>query len=616
MHEELIWNAAAVFIIGIGAQWLAWRLRLPSILLLLLSGILVGPAVLGWVEPDRLLGDALLPFVSISVGIILFEGGLSLRFHELRASGQAVWRLVSTGALITWVAIAALAYWLLHFDLSVAILLGAILIVTGPTVIGPVLRQVRPTGKAGDVLKWEGILIDPLGAVMAVLVFEMLFLSSAGEATRHILLSLGEFILIGGGLGLLGAGVMILLLRHFWIPDHLHSAVTLMSVVFIFTFANWLQAESGLLAVTVMGLALANQRYVDVRHIVEFKENIRVILIALLFILLGARVSLAEITHVGWREVLFLLALILVVRPLSVFLSTWRTRLSLRERAFVAWMAPRGIVAAAVSSVFALRLEEAGMHEGNALAPLTFLVIISTVLVYGLTVQPVARRLGVASPQPQGFLIASAEAWVRRLALLLQQHGIPVRLVDTNEQHVREARQMGLTAYHANVLSDFVETNIDLGGVGRLLACTPNDEVNILACAKFTHTFGRKEVYRLAPKKRAQSRLDQPREQLHGRLAFGDDVTCDALSVGLGAQSLNVVAVDDRAGDLEALLKRWVPLFTITRQGQIRVVTAEAKPTLQPGNVIVFADLSGEASGADSQAASDMLQSEDCTDPR
>ena len=293
-------SLAAIVVMGLGAQWLAWRLRLPSILFLLAVGFAAGQAGLGFIDPQALFGEKLLfPIVSLSVAIILFEGGLTLRVSELRETGKVVLSLILLGALVTWGLTTASAYWLLEFDIKLAVLFGALLIVTGPTVVLPLLRQVRPGEQIRNILKWEGILNDPLGAIVAVLVFQALFsgLSDTGgdPGLLHAVEGLLKAALIGGGLGILGAACILFCLKRYLIPDFLQSAITLMTVVVVFASSNYLQEESGILGVTVMGLCLPNQRWVAVRHIIEFKDNLRVLLISALCIVLSARISLEDL---------------------------------------------------------------------------------------------------------------------------------------------------------------------------------------------------------------------------------------------------------------------------------------------------------------------------------
>jgi NhaP-type Na+/H+ or K+/H+ antiporter len=357
-HSTLLY-LAGVLVLGIAAQWLAWRLRFPSILLLLGFGFTLAAVAepLGWIDPSSVVDDALLlPVVSLSVAVILFEGGLTLRLAELREAGRALLRLITLGALLTWglTTLAARCFCGLGWPLS--LLLGAILVVTGPTVIGPLLRHVRPTRRIGAVLKWEGIVIDPIGAVLAVLVFEGLSAGGVWLGATGALWGLAMTILVGIVVAALTGLVLLVLLRRFLIPDFLHNAVILAAVVASFAVSNVLQEESGLLTVTLLGVIMANQRYVSVRHVAEFKENLQVLLISCLFIVLASRQDPEVLAEVGWGGLLFLTALIVVVRPASVYLSTVGSELNLRERTFLAFLAPRGIVAAAVAAVFSLKL--------------------------------------------------------------------------------------------------------------------------------------------------------------------------------------------------------------------------------------------------------------------
>ena len=345
--------------LGIFAQWLAWRLRLPSILVLLTIGFLVGfvcgddPSVPGTTISDEIITPRLLfPLVSLAVGVIMFEGGLTLRFRELSEAGGPILRLVTIGALLTWALSAAAAYGLVGMDPYVAALSGAILVVTGPTVIAPLLRHVRPHRRIGAILKWEGIVIDPIGAILAVLVFDALFVEDSSAAFWLLL----KIIVIGLVFGLTTAYALVWLMRSYWIPDFLHNPVFLAAALAVFALSNELVPEAGLLTVTIMGVALANQKQIPVRHVLEFKENLRVLLIACLFIVLAARIRWEDLVNLGWGGVAFVAVLIVIVRPISVLIATVRSELSWQERTFLACLAPRGIVAAAVSSVFALEV--------------------------------------------------------------------------------------------------------------------------------------------------------------------------------------------------------------------------------------------------------------------
>ncbi len=591
MSEHLLIGLASVLVLGILAQWLAWRLHLPSILLLLVFGILAGPVV-GLLDPDAVFGEALFPIVSISVAIILFEGGLSLKIAELRKVGGVVTRLVTVGILVTWLLAALAAHFVAGLEWSLAILLGAILVVSGPTVIIPLLRQVRPVGRIGSVVKWEGIVNDPIGAVLAVLVFEVIVAGGAHGSTSVVLWGVVKALVFGGFVGLLAAGFMVLLLRRFLVPDFLQNPVSLMVVVMCYVASNSLQTESGLLAVTVMGVALTNQKFVSVRHILEFKENLRVLLISSLFIILGARLEASAIVLAGIGGWIFVIILIVLVRPAAVFASTVGTTMTTKERHFLSWMAPRGIVAAAVVSVFAIRLTEAGHAQAAALVPLTFIVIIVTVAVYGLTAPGVARRLKVSQPDPQGVLFAGAPSWAREMAKILHDNSYQVAMVDSNWQNITEARRMGLTGYYGSVLTEEMMYNIQLDGIGRLLAVTPNDEVNSLAALHFVDVFGSSEVYQLPPLRVGKSeKRDEMPEHLRGRFLFDQEANFKYMANRFRDGAVLKKNSITEEFDFEAFKAKYGPsaivAFLISESGKLSVATAKDTFSPKPGQSII-----------------------------
>lgn len=590
LAQSVLVGLASILVLGVCARWLAWRLRLPAILLLLSGGLVAGP-VTGLLAPDDLFGVLLLPIVSLSVAIILFEGGLSLRFRDLPQIGRVLGNLVSIGAAVTWAFGAIAAYAFADLDLRLALLLGAILVVTGPTVIIPLLRDIRPTGQVGPILRWEGIVIDPIGATLAVLVFEGIAAGEFRQAAVLVALGIVKTLAIGGILGLLGARALMLMLKPFWAPDFLHNPLALMLVITVFTLANVLQDESGLLAVTVMGVLLANQKIVSIRHIVEFKENLRVLLISSLFILLAARLQLDDLTKLGAGSLVFVAVLILVVRPAAVVLSTLGAGLSWRERFFLAWMAPRGIVAAAVASIFALHLAEAGYVQAERIVPLTFLVIIGTVTLYGLTAGPVARWLRIAEANPQGVLIVGAYAWARPIAGLLQAAGFRVLLVDTNLANIAAARMAGLPVYHGNILTDRALEEMPLDGIGRLIAWTPNDEVNALAALQGAELFGRAEVYQLPPKDMSNNQAVIMPQHLRGRLLFNEGLTYAALTERLAAGAIVKKTPLTKEFDYQAFQAHYgdsaVPLFVIEATGNLLVCTAGDKPLPKSGQTLI-----------------------------
>ncbi len=539
MTHQILIGIVGVLVLGIASQWIAWRFRLPSILLLLLVGFAAGP-VTGFLPSSSLEGDWLYAFVSISIGVILFEGGLSLRVSELREVGTSVLNLVTVGVLVTWALAALGAYYIVGFETGLAILTGAILTVTGPTVIVPLLRQVRPTGRVGAVAKWEGITIDPAGAMVAVLVLEAILLlnrsvEASGDtfesAVMHAVEGLLLTIATSVGISVIGSALLVFLLYRRLVPDYLQSAMALAIVVGTFGLSNSLQEESGLLEATLMGIIMANQKFVPVRRITEFKEDLQVLLIGSLFILLSARLELSSLEYMlQTGPLLFLAALIVVVRPVAVAISTVRSRLDWKEKAFLSWLAPRGIVAAAVSALFAFRLEGIYPQAGD-LVPLVFLVIVGTVAVYGLSCSSVARWLGIAHPNPQGVVILGASRWVQRMALAVQELGFRVLLMDSNPDNVGRAKSRGLNALTADALSESTVDKLDLGGIGRFIAMTPNDEVNALASLNFAEIFESNEVYQLAARATTGSdRTSELPQHLRGHPLFGTDSSYASLS--------------------------------------------------------------------------------------
>lgn len=608
MHDRyLLLYLAAVPLLGITAQWLAWRSRVPSILLLLAFGVGLGY----FVRPDQALAELtgcdpsigprlLFPPVSLAVGLIMFEGGLTLRFSELKTGGRGLFRLVTAGALVAWVANTLAAWWLLQFDLRLACLLGAILVVTGPTVVGPLLRFIRPQRRVGSIAKWEGIVIDPIGAVLAVLVFEVLFTPSGPATVGSAATIVLRTVLIGGGFGMATAWFLARCVQRYWIPDYLQGVAFLAGAGGVFALSNALQPESGLVTVTVLGIALANRKDISIRQVNELAEHLVVLLISCLFIVLGSRLELGVLADLHWRGVAFVAALILVARPLSVFVSLWRSSLNWRERTFLACLAPRGIVAAAVSSVFGLSatalLVADGASEGlvaqaQQLAPVTFLVILATVGCYGLAAAPVARALRLADANPQGVLFAGADAWVRDLALMVKNSGFPVMLVDTNVRNVSEARMSGLSAECASILSEHVQEELDLGGIGRLIALTPNDEVNALAVRELAHVFGRAQVYQLAPRNVDSRRRQSVPARLRGRLAFDRAVNRDELLMRLaaGAKVKRTPLTDKYTWDdyRAAYGESAAVLFVVDSAKRLIICSDETQPKALAGSVLI-----------------------------
>jgi NhaP-type Na+/H+ or K+/H+ antiporter len=591
MNESPLLELAGIIVIGIGAQWIAWRLRLPSILLLLIFGFVAGP-VTGFLNPDELMGNLLSPFVALSLALILFEGGMSLKIADVMGNRKVVRNLLSVGVVATWFIASTSAYVVLGLDPMLSILLGSILVVTGPTVVVPLLLYVRPSGKVGPILKWEGIMNDPLGAILAVLVLEGILASAPHEAALMAASGIIKTIISGGSTGFLGAMILIRMIRSYAVPDRLLEVVSLMIVVVVFTASELIQGESGLLGATLMGVILANQSSVDIKSITKFKESLRTLLISLLFIILSARLPLSYINYINSSSLIFLGILIFVARPAAVALSTHRSDLSWKEKLFIAWMAPRGIVAAAVASIFGMYLSEHGQPNAEVLAPLTFMVVAGTVAVYSLTAAPLAWYLKLSSRNPNGFLIVGAHPWARRIASVLKDQGLSVLLVDTNFANTAEAFKEGLRTYQGSIISESILDEIDISDLGHLLALTSNDMVNSLACIQFREIFGRKEVYQIRPKTtgfRGRETVAPP--HLHGRFLFSPEVTYSCLDkrFNLGASlTINEFTEHFKYDPSKPIHgANAIPLMLINGNGSVQLFTEDCKPIPSAGQKLV-----------------------------
>ena len=591
MNHYILIGLAAIIAIGFFAQWVAWKFKLPSILLLLTFGIIAGP-VTGMLKPDDFFGSLLFPIVSISVAIILFEGGLSLKFSELKSIGKIVRNLIVIAIPVTWVLITLAAFFILNLQFSLAILLGAILVVTGPTVILPLLRQVRPKSNINSILKWEGIINDPFGALLAILIFEALISTGFGAATLQTIIGLLKIILISSSIGLLGSYLIIILLKHRIIPDFLQNPFSLTMVIVVFTLSNVVQGESGLLAVTVMGIYLANQKKVNVKHIVEFKENLRLLLLSFLFIILAARLRVVDIEMLKISSFVFVALLILIVRPAAVFLSTLKSSLKWKEKIFISFMAPRGVVAAAVSSIFALELYQLGYKSAEFLVPITFLVIIITIATYSLSAMPLAKWFGIAEPNPQGCLIIGGHPFARAIGKMLKEKGFRCVLVDTNRVNLSQAKMEGLPVYYGSVISDYIMNEIELTGIGRLLALTPNPEVNSLAALHFSKIFGRNEVFQLSTKGENENNNDELSRELRGYTLFSKNINFDFIMETFNRALITKSTTLTKQFSFDTFLNKYgkenvVPLFLIDQDNELKIFTHESKPKPDNGDTLI-----------------------------
>lgn len=591
MENSVFFSLSLVLILGAAAQWLGWRFKIPSILLLLVAGFAVGPMT-GVFNPDAMLGDLLFPVVSAAVAVILFEGGLTLRFSELKGIATTVFRLVFVGVLVTWVLAGYLAYELLGFDFKLAALFGALLSVTGPTVIGPMLRAIRPKGKVNNIAKWEGILIDPVGVLLAVFVFEIYIQGEVDSASSAMFWGLGKTLLIGGGFGGAAAGLLMLVVRMRWMPEFLHNLFILALVIGSFGLSNILLEESGLVTVTLMGVILANQRVFKVTHILHFKENLRVILISSLFIVLAARVDADTLRQLDRYDFMFLGALILFVRPIAVLFSTLFSKTTWNERILLMLLAPRGIVAVALSSVFALKLIEHNVAQVDKMLAVTLLVVVGTVLFYGIFARMVALRLGLSNLNPQGVLFVGAQSWARELAKALRDAGAEVIFVDTNRHHVGRARTEGFDAYCGNILSDEFIEEMDFSEIGHAVTVTQNNEVNSFAEMTLVEYIERSYIHPLPHEEGVGNNTE--RKALDPLFTTTAPYSFFTKQLANGAKfkvrklegPLDTVSLEEEFG------LKILPLFGVKKDGLVRVFTEKVTPTLEAEDRLVFLELS------------------------
>ena len=520
----------AIALLGFCCQWLAWRTRVPGILFLLICGILLGP-VSGVLDPDALFGELLFPFVSLSVAIILFEGSLTLKLTELKEIGPTVRNMVSYGALVNMFVSTVATHYLIGLSWPVAALFGAIMVVTGPTVIMPMLRSVKPNAKVSKALRWEGIVIDPLGALLAVLVFEWIVAQQTSANLTHVFGVFAQTVALGLMVGVVAGQLFGMLLRHQIIPDYLQNYAAIAFVIAAFAASNTLLHESGLLTVTIMGIWLTNMKDVHIRDILNFKETLTVILVSSLFIVLAARVDFGNLLQLGWGAVAVLLVMQFVARPLKVFLSTVGSTFNMNERIVMAWIGPRGIVAAAVSVVFALRLEELGVESAELLVPLAFTIIIGTVVIQSATARPLARLLGVGESGNQGFLVIGANPLGLAIAKALESADIKTTVCDTKWERVREARMAGLETYHGNPISDHADLHLELAGLEGMLGLSPFQSDNLAAALRFREDFGIGNIFALSSRAEAKSHARHRASAFYkGQVLFDEDIRYEPLA--------------------------------------------------------------------------------------
>lgn len=593
MHDAILLSLTAIVVLGIFAQWLAWRVKVPAILFLLLIGIALGP-IFGLLNPDNLFGDLLFPIVSLAVGVILFEGSLTLRFREIQGVSSTIVRMVSLGAVISWGVSATAAHWFIGLDWPIAFLFGALVVVTGPTVIAPLLRIVRPTPRVSKILRWEAIIIDPIGALLAVLVYEFIVTQSQSGAAGlgGVVLPFLELVGLGVVLGAAGGWLLGQVLARHALPDYLINVTVLAAVLAVFTSSNVLAEESGLLAVTVMGIWLANMRGVPLDDILHFKETLSLLFISGLFILLAARIDPTTLGQVGFGALLVLAAIVFVAQPLKVWLSAIGSDLTWREKTMIAWIGPRGIVAAAVSGLFALKLVDEGVKGAEVIVPLTFIIIVGTVVLASLTARPLAKALDIALPEDHGVLIIGANRVTREIAKVLKKHGFRVVVADGNYSEIRQARMDGLETYYGNPVSEAADRKLDLVGIGQMFAMSAQSEINNLAAVRYRHEFGQSNVFVLqTPQEISGSENQRITTQFNARGLFRDGVSLGHLFrlMEAGAEVVST-RLTENFGYSEYLVHyegRGELLFGIMPNGNLRPLSEEPSQRPGPGWVLI-----------------------------
>lgn len=592
---------ALIGTLGLGAQWLAWRLQLPAIVLMAAAGLIVGPlCALAFghplLEPSETFGDLMRPMISIAVAIILFEGGLVLKWSDLRDSGAAVRRLVFIGAPVAWVLGTLVCYFIAGLGLGTSILFAGILVVTGPTVIMPLLRQSKLGGRVGKSLKWEGIINDPVGVLFAVGAFEVLRVIVAGESALGVLGWIAFAVLIGVVLGVGSGYALSTAFRKAWIPEFLKAPIILAAVLACFAISESIEHETGLVAVTAFGMTLGNSRFAALQEMKRFKENIAVILISGVFVMLTADLTPSVMAQaIGWQTLGFLIGMLLIVRPLQVWLSTLG-EFNWREAALVGWIAPRGIVAVAISGFFANRMVALQSETGSDLLrgaeqmiPLAFAIVFVTVIAHGFTIRPLAQLLKLAKSGPAGVLIVGANPWSSGLAKVLKDAGVGVVIADTDLRRLRPARELGITAFTGEVLSEAAELRLDHALFSKVVAASPNDDRNSLVCSHFGPELGRDAIFQLSSGEKDVDLLGV-REASRGKHLIRKGRNYDGL---VRDHYRNYVFAKTELSDvytLETFLKHRPDadlIAEVRKDGECTFLNDERQPKGEAGNVII-----------------------------
>lgn len=518
---------AGIIIFGILAQWVAWKFKIPAILPLILIGLLLGPVAATflsedgtkWIEPiwngnkGLFPGDGLYSFVSLAISIILFEGGLTLKRNEIKNLGPVITKLITLGAAITFLAAGLAAHFIFDLSWQISLLFSALIIVTGPTVITPILRNIPLKKDVSAVLKWEGILIDPIGALVAVLMFEFISVGGDSGFTKTALIEFGKIILFGTTFGFTFAHALAFAINKKLIPHYLLNVVSLSTVLLVYVESDVFAHESGLLAVVVMGMVLGNSKLKNIKELLYFKESLSVLLISILFILLAANIDFKELMLLySWKTVALFACVVFLIRPLAVFLSTTKSKLKFNEKLFISWVGPRGIVAAGIASLFGGKLLKEGVPGAEYITPLVFMIVLGTVLLNATTARFFAKLIGVFLKRSDAIMFVGASNPARLIASYLKDKGKRVILIDSNQNFIQQALDADLEALKINVYDDDLTDNIELNDVGYLLAISGSDAVNQHALQRFANDFGEHGAYKLATSNELNKATAQDKE--------------------------------------------------------------------------------------------------------
>lgn len=563
---------------GLASQWLAWRIRLPAIVVLITSGLLLGP-VSGIIDLG-LPQIELTELIGLGVAIILFEGGMDLKLGEFRRVGHGVGRLTILGPPLAWIFGTLAAHLLAGLSWPVSWVLGAILVVTGPTVILPLLRQARLNKDSASLLKWEGIVNDPVGVLLAVLTFQ--YFTLAGSGWTQALMGVGAAIGVAALLGGLGGWLTGWLYRRGAVPAYLKAPLLMVLVLAVYWASNLVQHEAGLLTVTVMGLVIGNMKLVEREPLRQFKENLTIVLLSVLFIVIPSQLKVSQLELLNWRVAAFVLAVLLLVRPLTIALATLGAPMRGKDKLLLAWIAPRGIVAAATAGIFGPALVAAGYQDAEALLPIVFLIIIVTVLAHGVTLGPLARKMSLAAEEENGLLIVGASPWTLALAQTLKNLEVDVVVADGSYQRLKPIRMGGIKVYYGEILSEHAEHELEDEHLSFLLCATDNYYYNALVCKAQGSDFGHHRTFQLAPHQ--ESGQEQKRLTLQQRGYFAFEPPTDyytlqqRLNDGWTVQTTRLrkdFDLDRLKNLLGELGNDWLLLGSVSPQGELQVYSNE-----------------------------------------